>query len=54
MWKCYVKYKGSLTLPVESWVWPNLNVLIDLTITPTIALAVGTYSTCKAMDIVLR
>lgn len=31
-----------------------LNALIDLTIIPTIALAVNAYSTCKTMNIFLK
>ena len=34
MWKRDAKYQGSITSTAESWVWPNLNALIDLTITP--------------------
>ena len=28
------KYLSSIVSTAESWVWPNLNALIDLTIAP--------------------
>lgn len=34
MWKCNAKYQGSIISTAESLVWPSLNALIDLTITP--------------------